>query len=92
MKHAKILAVNKSGRKNGGKEMKEYKISMQEEMVLSRIICNGCGGEIPLQQADHFHGEKTWGYFSEKDGRQDSFDLCENCYDKMTSGFTVKMK
>ena len=32
------------------------------------------------------------GYFSEKDGRQDSFDLCEACYDKMTAAFAVKMK
>ena len=72
--------------------MREYKVSMQEEKVLSRVVCNGCGREIPLDSADHFHGEKTWGYFSEKDCRQDQFDLCEECYDKMTAGFAVKMK
>ena len=72
--------------------MREYKISLQEEMVLSKVICNGCGKEISLASEDHFHGEKTWGYFSDKDGRQDSFDLCECCYDKMTETFVVKMK
>ena len=72
--------------------LREYKVSLQEEMVLSRVICNGCGQEISLDCAEHFHGEKTWGYFSDKDGRQDSFDLCEPCYDKMTENFAVKMK
>ena len=72
--------------------MREYKLTMQEEKVLSRIICNGCGKEISKDRADHFHGEKTWGYFSEKDGRQDAFDLCEACYDKLTENFKIKMK
>ena len=72
--------------------MREYKLAIQKEKVLSKVICNGCGREIPCGMADHFHGEKTWGYFSEKDGRQDSFDLCEVCYDKMTAAFAVKMK
>ena len=72
--------------------MREYKVMMQEEKVLSRIICNGCGKEISKDRADHFHGEKTWGYFSEKDGRQDAFDLCEACYDKLTENFKIKMK
>ena len=51
--------------------MREYKITMAEKNVLSRIVCNGCGKEISMDCADHFHGEKTWGYFSDKDGRQD---------------------
>ena len=72
--------------------MREYKLAMQEEKVLSKVICNGCGKEIPWETAEHFHGEKTWGYFSEKDGRQDSFDLCEECYDKVTEQFNIKMK
>ena len=72
--------------------MREYKITMQEERVLSRIVCNGCGKEISQDSTDYFHGEKTWGYFSEKDGRQDSFDLCEACYDKLTEHFVIKLK
>ena len=72
--------------------MREYKLEIQEEKVLSKVTCNGCGREIPCETADHFHGEKTWGYFSEKDGRQDSFDLCEDCYDKMVENFKIKIK
>ena len=72
--------------------MREYNVTMQEEKTLSRIICNGCGREIPLKYADYFHVEKTWGYFSEQDGRQDSFDLCEECYHKLTDSFAIKMK
>ena len=72
--------------------MREYHVTMQEETVLAKVICNGCGKEIPLASADYFHGEKTWGYFSENDGRRDAFDLCESCYAKMTDRFAVKMK
>lgn len=72
--------------------MREYCVTMQEEKTLSKVICNGCGREIPLDTADYFHGEKVWGYFSEQDGRKDCFDLCEECYQKMTDGFAVKMK
>ena len=71
--------------------MREYQAAMREEKEVSKVVCNGCGREIPLEQADYFHGEKTWGYFSEQDGRQDSFDLCENCYREMIDGFRVKI-
>ncbi len=71
--------------------MREYRITMTETKALSKVICNCCGREIPFDCCDHFHGEKTWGYFSEKDGRQDSFDLCEACYDKITADFAVKV-
>lgn len=72
--------------------MREYHVAMKEEQVLSKVICNGCGREIPLETEDFFHGEKTWGYFSGQDGRQDSFDLCEDCYHKFTESFAVKME
>lgn len=72
--------------------MREYQTVMRENAELSKVICNGCGREIPLTQADYFHGEKTWGYFSAQDGRRDSFDLCEDCYQKMLAGFRVKIK
>ena len=45
--------------------MREYQTGMREERVLSKVVCNGCGREIPLRGADYFHAEKTWGYFSE---------------------------
>ena len=72
--------------------MRENKITMAEKYVLSRVVCNGCGKEISMDAADHFHGEKTWGYFSDMDGRQDCFDLGEECDDKITENFAVKLK
>ena len=72
--------------------MREYQTGKREERVLSKVVCNGCGREIPLRGADYFHAEKTWGYFSEQDGRQDAFDLCEECYRKMTEGFRIKIE
>lgn len=51
------------------------------------IICDSCGKKIRRNKfnefEDYFHIEKTWGYHSNKDGRHDSFDICEECYDKM---------
>ena len=28
--------------------MREYQTGMREERVLSKVVCNGCGREIPL--------------------------------------------
>ena len=72
--------------------MREYRAEMREEKVLCKVVCNGCGREIPLEKADYFHGEKTWGYFSEWDGKRDCFDLCEDCYQKLTDSFVIKME
>ena len=32
---------------------------------------------------------QVWEYMSGKDGRMDSFDLCEECYDRMTEQFQI---
>ena len=72
--------------------MREYQTGTREEQVLSKVVCNSCGREIPLTGADYFHAEKTWGHFSEQDGRRDAFDLCEECYRKMTEGFQIKIE
>ena len=29
--------------------MREYQTGMREERVLSKVVCNGCGREIPLR-------------------------------------------
>ena len=36
-----------------------------------------------------FQGDVRFGYFSNKDGTRHSFDLCEECYDKMIREFSV---
>ena len=32
---------------------------------------------------------QVWEYMSGKDGQVDSFDLCEECYDRMTKQFRI---
>lgn len=71
--------------------MREYKDT--EAKKLSRLICNGCGKIIPVKQglpeSEVFQVCQKWGYFSEKDGEIDLFDLCEECYDRITAGFVI---
>ena len=38
-----------------------------------------------------FEGNQQFGYFSNKDGIRHSFDLCEECYDKLIEGFAVEV-
>lgn len=56
-----------------------------------KIFCNCCGKEILLQNGIETEGVCTirtkWGYFSNKDGEQHRFELCEACYDKWIAGF-----
>lgn len=57
------------------------------------IVCNKCGRQIKMQNdiplEDVFHAQKTWGYFSGKDGVEQSWDLCETCYEQFVNGFAI---
>lgn len=59
--------------------------------IVEEIICNRCGAVIKnvdgIYKKEFLSVKKQWGYFSNKDGQIDSFELCENCYDKMISSF-----
>lgn len=58
------------------------------------VICDACGMEIKRNKYneydDFFHIEKIWGYHSQKDGRNDSYDICEKCYDKMLKAIGIE--
>lgn len=58
-----------------------------------RIICNCCGKEIYAGQGimtqDYLSIRKEWGYFSNKDGKIQEFNLCEECYDDIISRFQI---
>ena len=60
---------------------------------LKQVIWNCCGRELNVDQGilkeGACHLEPRWGYFSGKDMEKHSFDLCEACYDKIISGFSV---
>lgn len=76
--------------------MRQYRTEMKKTEELEKIICNRCGREIAVKEGvpceDVLHVEKRWGYFSGKDNRRDSFDLCETCYDQMVAGFQVQIE
>lgn len=59
-------------------------------------FCNACAKKIQIENSilreDVFEGKKAWGYFSHKDGIYHSFILCEDCYDKIVSGFAIPVK
>lgn len=69
------------------------KYTLGTDPVLTEVVCNCCGKSIPLQNGiakeDYIHLKKEWGYFSDKDGVTQSFDLCESCYDKWIKTFVV---
>ena len=73
--------------------MRQYKLKETKE--IDKIICNKCGKEIAVNHGcpteDVLSVDKRWGYFSKKDGREDTFDLCEKCYDEITEKFLYKI-
>ena len=76
--------------------MRQYRNNIKETKEIDKIICNKCGKEIPVSKGvasqDVLQIEKYWGYFSEKDGRRDRFDLCEECYDELVKSFLIPME
>lgn len=63
--------------------MKKY----DEDKKIENIVCNCCGREIApadaSEQAAFLVVRQEWGYFSKWDGCCHSFDICEDCYEKM---------
>ena len=72
--------------------MRMYETVTKNSEKVEKVLCNCCGKEIKKEQgyfSDHLHIEKQWGYFSQKDGRKDDFDICERCYDKFVNSFVL---
>ncbi|MCI8495114.1 MAG: hypothetical protein HFI74_05475 [Lachnospiraceae bacterium] len=61
-----------------------------------KIICNRCGKVVleteGIPREEFLHVEKEWGYFSNKDGIRQEFDLCETCYDAWVREFEIPAK
>jgi len=72
------------------------KYSEQSETKLERALCNCCGKELFVENGILKEGfcevEVEWGYFSKKDGMKHSFDLCEECYDRMIKQFKIPVE
>lgn len=63
---------------------------------LKTVICNKCKKELKIKNGmimeGSFHGNVRFGYFSNKDGQEHSFDLCEECYDKLIESFAIPVE
>lgn len=70
--------------------------SYDKAQKLIQITCNGCGrtvvAENDILKEDFFSCNKSWGYFSNRDGEKDCWDLCEECYQRLVSSFKIKME
>ena len=46
-----------------------------------QVVCNCCRRPLPVENGivleDYIHVDKVWGYFSERDGEEIAYDLCE---------------
>lgn len=65
----------------------------ENKQELSGVVCNQCKKELTVENGmikeGCFHGDNLFGYFSNKDGVKHSFDLCEECYDKLIKSFAI---
>ena len=73
------------------------RVFCKETKRLMGVVCNGCGqeiwkGEVEDARRDYVSVDKTWGYFSHKDGESHHFDLCEACYDKWIHAFRIPVE
>lgn len=67
-----------------------------EKKQLEQVICNCCGKKLKqkgqMVQEGYCPVKVSWGYFSGKDGETDCFDLCEECYDRITGQFALPVE
>lgn len=74
-------------------ENKQGKQKLPPEQEIFTIICNKCKKVIKVEnniiKEGLFSAAYKFGYFSGKDGETHSFDLCEECYDKMIGEFII---
>lgn len=67
-----------------------------ENNVIKEVYCQKCGRQLEVRNGIITEGaisiEEKWGYFSNKDLQMHSFDLCEECYDKIVAEFAIPVE
>lgn len=65
----------------------------EEKKKLIKAVCNACGKKLLVENGilkeECIHVEHDFGFFGTRDGENDSFDLCETCYEKLIADFAV---
>lgn len=68
----------------------------EEKGELKEVHCNACGRECLVENGILKEGcvrmQIPFGYFSQKDGRTEEFDLCEECYERLTKKFVLPVE
>lgn len=69
------------------------KINNVKQLGDNPLYCNCCGKTLKVENGilkeDAFEASKEWGYFSKRDMEVHHFNLCEECYEKLVSGFKI---
>ncbi len=72
------------------------KFSKQGSRELTEVRCNCCGRRLTVEHGIIKEGcaavELPFGFFSDKGGQVHDFDLCEDCYDIIISGFEIPVE
>lgn len=67
--------------------------SKQQGRKLVEVVCNCCGRKLLVENGflkeESIHIAHDFGFFGKKDGISQEFDLCEECYEKITAGFVI---
>ncbi len=70
--------------------------NFEKKIELTKVVCNACGKKLLVENGiikeECIHVEHDFGFFGSKDGESHSFDLCEECYEKLIAGFSVPVK
>lgn len=71
--------------------MRKYREDGSNEVT--EVKCNMCGRNLKLKNGYIAEGNMSidymWGYFSDKDSETHSFDICQECYDKLVKTFVI---
>lgn len=74
--------------------MRVYLDEKDKELVT--VICNQCGKELWIENGilkeECIHVVHDFGFFGQRDGETHSFDLCEECYNKVIAKFQLPVQ
>ena len=65
----------------------------KKENELASVVCNCCKKELLVKNGilkeECISVSHDFGFFSERDGETQEFDLCETCYNKIVARFQI---